>query len=76
MPTRRMTAVAVALGSPLLRNPDVAPLWRTLAEFGGDFLVFEVERRYDAAVQFMREYAAQRPQHALNEVARLRGGGS
>jgi spore coat protein CotH len=31
--------------------------------------------RYDAAVQFMREYVAQRPQHALNEVARLRGGG-
>ena len=31
--------------------------------------------RYDAAVQFMREFAAQRPQHALNEVARIRNGG-
>jgi hypothetical protein len=30
---------------------------------------------YDAAVQFMREFAAQRPQHALNEVARIRNGG-
>ena len=30
--------------------------------------------RYDAAVQFLREYAAQRPQHALNEVARIRKG--
>lgn len=30
--------------------------------------------RYDAAVQFMREYAAQRPRHVLNEVARLRNG--
>ena len=31
--------------------------------------------RYDAAVQFMREYVAQRPQHALKEVARIRNGG-
>jgi spore coat protein CotH len=31
--------------------------------------------RYDLAVQFMREFAVQRPQHVLNEVARIRGGG-
>ena len=28
--------------------------------------------RFDEAIQFMREFAAQRPQHALNEVARIR----
>jgi spore coat protein H len=48
-------------------------------------LIFEAARadtkkqyandRYDAAVQFMREFVAQRPQHALNEVARIRNGG-
>jgi len=31
--------------------------------------------RYDAAVQFLRDFAARRPQHVLNEVARIRSGG-
>lgn len=31
--------------------------------------------RYDAAVQFMREFAVRRPQQVLNDVARIRRGG-
>lgn len=47
-------------------------------------LIFEAARadtkkqfdndRYDAAVQFMRDFAARRPQHVLNELARIRNG--
>jgi hypothetical protein len=47
-------------------------------------LIFEAARadtkkqfandRYDAAVQFMRDFAVRRPQHVLNEVARIRKG--
>lgn len=48
-------------------------------------LIFEAARadtkkqyandRYDAAVQFMRDFAVRRPQQVLNEVARIRSGG-